>query len=129
MSAAIDIRSRPPTTAVVVDVTTDYAGISDAFDTAFRGLADYMSQQGITATGPACIGCAALSTRRMKSASWNRLVMPVEMLDVESAVCPMPCPSSRTTFGKSPSYHFGANGPATRMPSTTGVSSRPKFGA
>ena len=53
MSAAIDIHSRPPTTAVVTDVTTDYAVISDAFDTAFRGLADYMSEQGIAPTGPA----------------------------------------------------------------------------
>ncbi|HSF85097.1 MAG TPA: GyrI-like domain-containing protein [Acidimicrobiia bacterium] len=53
MSAAIDIHTRAPEVAIVTDVETDFAAISDAFDVAFRCLVGYMNERGIAPTGPA----------------------------------------------------------------------------
>ena len=52
MSAAVDIHTRPPESAVVTDITTDHAHIGEAFDEAFHSLVDYLGNQGIQPAGP-----------------------------------------------------------------------------
>lgn len=52
MSTAVDVTTRRAATAVVTEVTTDQAHISEAFDAAFRELAQYLREEGIAACGP-----------------------------------------------------------------------------
>src|SRR5688572_16354781 len=83
----------------------------------------------IAATGAACMGTVASSTRTTASEDSMRLVSELDIAAIDFGVWPRPSPSSKTSFGCRPSFQLGTKGPETRTPFTSGVSNRPNCDA
>ena len=82
----------------------------------------------MAASGAACIGWVALSTRSTASVASMRRLTAVETAEDDVGVWPSPSPSRRTSFGTSLPFQVGEKGPATRTPFTRGRQQPPEEG-
>ena len=119
-AAATDALARPEVARLAI------LGYGEQAATHARAISHVRKLESITVWGRDKTRAAAFAARTQ-----SELGIPVTAaLDVESAVWPIPWPSIKTMRGASSSpYQVGAKGPLARIPSTSGVSSRPKLGA